>query len=266
MAKSLGRVTLLLPDPHTVFKGELSVARRSAWSRPVSLDEIKAVGRATGATVNDVVVACVSGALRRYMQGRGQAVDRIGVRAMVPVNIRTAEEALEKLGNHFGLVALDLPVSVGDPLDRLREIKRHMDALKHTPEATTTYSIVQVAGMTPVGIERLVIRFFTSKTSVVMTNVAGPRHKLYLAGNPIRQVNFWVPQTAGIGLGISIFSYAGEVVVGVMANAKLVPDPETIVEAFHAEFTALQALTQGSAMASAGGQSQSASMATNQLA
>ncbi len=74
-----------------------------------------------------------------------------------------------------------------------------------------------------------------------MTNVVGPRHRLYLADNPIRQMNFWVPQTAGIGLGISIFSYVGEVVVGVMTNAKLVPDPESIVDAFQAEFAALQA-------------------------
>jgi hypothetical protein len=98
-------------------------------------------------------------------------------------------------------------------------------------------------GMTPTEVERLILRFFASKTSAVMTNVVGPRHKLYLAGTPIRQVIFWVPQAAGIGLGISIFSYAGEVVVGVLTNAKLIPDPEAVVEAFHAEFAALQALT-----------------------
>ena len=242
LATSLGRVTLMLPDSKTLFKGELSVARRTAWSRPLPLDAVKAVGRATGATVNDVIVASVAGALRSYMQGRGQAVDGIDVRAMVPVDIRSAAEALEKLGNHFGLVVLSLPVGLDEPLGRLHELKRRMDQLKHTPEANVTYGIVQTMGMTPIRIERLVLRFFTSKTSVVMTNVIGPRHKLYLAGNPIRQVNFWVPQTAGIGLGISIFSYAGEVVVGVMANAKLVPDPETIVDAFEAEFAALQAL------------------------
>lgn len=242
LATSLARVTLLLPDSRTLFKGELSVARRTAWSQPLPLDQVKAVGRATGATVNDVILASVAGALRRYMQGRGQSVDGIDVRAMVPVDIRSAEEALEKLGNHFGLVVLALPVGVADPLGRLHELKRRMDQLKHTPEAHALYGIVSTIGMTPIQIERLVVRFFTSKTSAVMTNVVGPRHRLYLAGNPIRQVNFWVPQTSGIGLGISIFSYVGEVVVGVMTNAKLVPDPESIVDAFQAEFAALQAL------------------------
>jgi WS/DGAT/MGAT family acyltransferase len=243
MAVSLGRVTALLPDSRTIFKGELSVARRTAWSRPLPLDAVKAVGRATGTTVNDVIVAAVAGALRRYLQAKGQRVDGLVMRAMVPVNIRTTEEALEKLGNHFGLFALDLPVSLAEPVERLRALKRNMDALKQSPEALVTYSIVQTMGMTPVDVERLILRFFTSKTSIVLTNVAGPRHKLYLAANPIRQVNFWVPQTAGIGLGISIFSYAGEVVVAVMTNARVVPDPETLVEAIHAEFDALCALT-----------------------
>ena len=243
MAASLGRVTILLPDSRTIFKGGLSVARHTAWSRPVPLDAVKAVGRATGTTVNDVIVAAVTGALRRYLQEKDQRVDGLVIRAMVPVNIRSMEEALEKLGNHFGLFALDLPVSAAEPVERLQALKRNMDALKHTPEALVTYSIVQTMGMTPVEVERLILRFFTSKTSVVLTNVAGPRHRLYLAGNPIRQVNFWVPQTAGIGLGISIFSYAGSVVVAVMTNARVVPDPETLVEAFHAEFDALYALT-----------------------
>ena len=112
-ATSLGRVTLMLPDLPTLFKGELSVARRTAWSRPLPLDQVKAVGRATGATVNDVIVASVAGALRSYMQGRGQAVDGIDVRAMVPVDIRLASEALEKLGNHFGLAVLSLPRGPG---------------------------------------------------------------------------------------------------------------------------------------------------------
>jgi hypothetical protein len=130
---------------------------------------------------------------------------------------------------------------VADPLERLAAFKQHIDHLKHTPEGYVTRAIVETCGMAPVELERWVIRFFTSKTSVVITNVVGPRQRLYLAGNPIRQINFWVPQTAGIGLGVSIFSYMGEIVVGVMANARLVPDPEAIVAAFEAEFAAMQA-------------------------
>jgi hypothetical protein len=182
----------------------------------------------------------VAGALQRYMQGKGQDAARIRMRAMMPVNLRPAGESPEALGNRFGLYAPDLPMGVADPLARLAAFKQHIDHLKHTPEGYVTRAIVETCGMAPVELERWVIRFFTSKTSVVITNVAGPQHTLYLAGNQIRQINFWVPQTAGIGLGVSIFSYAGAMVVGIMANAKLVPDPEAIVAAFEAEFAALQ--------------------------
>ncbi|HSN76872.1 MAG TPA: wax ester/triacylglycerol synthase family O-acyltransferase [Anaerolineae bacterium] len=240
-AQSMARVTLMRPDSRSVLKGQLSVARRMAWSQPLPLDAVKAVSRATGATVNDVMVSSLAGALQRYMQGQGQDAAKVRMRAMMPVNLRPADESPEALGNRFGLYASDLPMSVADPLERLAAFKQHIDHLKHTPEGYVTRAIVEIAGMTPVEVERPLIRFFASKTSVVITNVAGPRQKLYLADNQIRQVNFWVPQTAGIGLGVSIFSYAGEVVVGVMANAKLVPDPEAIVAAFEAEFAALQA-------------------------
>jgi WS/DGAT/MGAT family acyltransferase len=241
MARSLTRVTLMLPDSQSVLKGQLSVARRMAWSQPLPLDEVKAVSRATGATVNDVIVSSLTGALQRYMQSKGQDAAKVRMRAMMPVNLRPADEAPEELGNRFGLYAPDLPMGVTDPLARLAAFKQHIEYLKHTPEGFVTRAIVEACGMAPVEVERLVIKFFTSKTSVVITNVVGPRQRLYLAGNSIRQINFWVPQTAGLGLGVSIFSYMGEVVVGVMANARLVPDPEAIVEAFEAEFAALQA-------------------------
>lgn len=239
-AQSMARVTLMRPDSHSVLKGQLSVARRMAWSRPLPLDEVKAVGRATGSTVNDVMVSTLAGALQRYMQAKGRDPAQVRMRAMMPVNLRAADESPEALGNRFGLYAPDLHMDVADPLARLDAFKQHIDHLKHTPEGYVTRAIVETCGMAPVELEHLLIRFFTSKTSVVITNVAGPRQPTYLAGNLIRQINFWVPQTAGLGLGVSIFSYAGEIVVGVMANAKLVPDPEAIVAAFEAEYAALK--------------------------
>ncbi len=240
MARSMARVTFMLPDSRSVLKGQLSVARHMAWSRPLPVDEVKAVSRAAGATINDVIVSSLAGALQRYMADKGENPAQVRMRAMMPVNLRPADEPPEALGNRFGLYAPDLPMRVTDPLARLAAFKQHIDHLKHTPEGFVTRAIVEVCGMSPVEVERLVIRFFTSKTSVVITNVAGPRQKLYLAGNPIRQVNFWVPQTAGLGLGVSIFSYMGAIVVGVMANGKLMPDPEAIVGHFEAEFAALQ--------------------------
>ena len=194
------------------------------------------MGRATGATVNDVVVASVAGALRRYMQGRGQAVDGIDVRAMVRVHIRLAARRWRSWATTSAWWCCPCPWAWTSRWAGCTSRQAAHGSTQAYAGGQCNLRHRADYGHDSDPEERLVLRFFTSKTSVVMTNVIGPRHKLYLAGNPIRQVNFWVPQTAGIGLGISIFSYAGEVVVGIMANAKLVPDPETIVDAFEAEF------------------------------
>ncbi len=109
-AQSMTRVTLMRPDSHSVFKGQLSVARRMAWSQPLPLDAVKALSRATGATVNDVMVSTLAGALQRYIQD--QDPSKVRMRAMMPVNLRPAGESPEALGNRFGLYAPDLPMGL----------------------------------------------------------------------------------------------------------------------------------------------------------
>ena len=92
----------------------------------------------------------------------------------------------------------------------------------------------------PLAVQKLVVSIFAAKTTAVMTNVPGPREVLYLAGRAIREIFFWVPQSGRVGLGISIFSYAGHVRMGLASDSGLVPDPERIVEGFHAELAELQ--------------------------
>jgi hypothetical protein len=86
-----------------------------------------------------------------------------------------------------------------------------------------------------------VVSIFAAKTTAVMTNVPGPREEIFLAGRAIREIFFWVPQSGRVGLGISIFSYAGHVRMGLASDAGLVPDPELIVQGFHEELAELQA-------------------------
>lgn len=240
-AGRLARLTLLPPDPKTIFKGKLGVSKRTAWSQPIPISEVKEIGKAMGGTINDVLLTAVTGALRRYLQSRNQEVDDIEIRAMVPVNLRPLEEAT-RLGNQFGLVVLALPIRLADPVERLLELKRRMDDLKQSPEALVGYTVLQAMGFAPSEVERLGVEFFASKSSAVMTNVPGPRQKLYFAGSRIEEIMFWVPQSGRMGLGVSIFSYAGEVVLGVITDAGLVPDPETIITGFHEEFVALRQL------------------------
>jgi WS/DGAT/MGAT family acyltransferase len=237
-AVALSRLLLMSPEPQTLFKGSLGVSKRAAWSAPIALDEIKAIGRAAGGTVNDVLLAAVTGALRRYLLGRGARVDGVDLRAAVPVNLRAPNEA-PTLGNRFGLIFLSLPVSADDPLDRLHDLKQRMEALKDSPEALVTFGVLHAMGLVTSQLQDAGVSLFGSKATAVMTNVPGPRETIYLAGVPVRELMFWVPQSGRLGLGVSIISYAGQVRLGVATDVGLVSDPETIIGAFHDEFELL---------------------------
>ncbi|MGD2049447.1 MAG: wax ester/triacylglycerol synthase family O-acyltransferase [Chloroflexota bacterium] len=231
----------LSPDPITPYKGKLGVMKRCSWSQPIAIEDVKAVGRVTGGTINDVLLGAVTGALGRYLRSRGEPTGGLDFRAVIPVNLRSPEEPL-KLGNAFGLVFLPLPVGIDDPLDRLIELKKRMDQIKGTPEAIVAFGILNAIGIASAEIEDMVVNLFGTKATAVMTNVPGPKEIRYFAGRPIKGLMFWVPQSGRLGLGVSILSYAGEVLVGIATDAGLVPDPESLVEAFHTEFDDLMNL------------------------
>lgn len=237
-SSALARLLLLWPDPKTIFKGELGVPKRAAWSAALPLQDVKAVGKGLGGTVNDVLLTAMTGALRRYLQGRDEEVDGLNFRAVVPVNLRTPGTE-EELGNKFGLVFLSLPVGLADPAKRLQELKQRMDALKDSLEAPVAFGILTAIGMSPQTIQDIVVNIFGMKGTAVMTNVMGPRIPLYLAGAPLDSFMFWVPQSGRLGLGVSILSYAGRVWMGVITDEGLVPDPDAIIAAFHTEFDEL---------------------------
>lgn len=232
--RALGKLVLSSGDQKTIFKGKCGVTKQAAWSHSLDLNQVKAIGRAMEATVNDVLLAAVSGALRRYLEMHGQPTEGVNIRAMVPVNIRPPEDSY-KLGNRFGLVLLDLPVGVEDPLKRALIMKRRMNKIKNTPEAIVAFGLLNAMGMTPRQIQDILLNFFANKATAVMTNVPGPRQKLYMAGQRMNQMMFWVPAPGNLGIGVSIFSYGGEVIIGVATDACLVSDPQTIVDAFDAE-------------------------------
>ncbi|HET8951874.1 MAG TPA: WSD1 family O-acyltransferase [Solirubrobacteraceae bacterium] len=116
---------------------------------------------------------------------------------------------------------------------------RRMDAIKHSPEGPLSYAILGLIGSTPVPVEQRLIGVFTPKTTAVMTNVPGPREPVYFAGSRVAGVLGWVPAAGEIGMGVSIFSYAGAVTVGLQVDAGLVPDPQPILDAFGEELAAL---------------------------
>ena len=237
-ASAMSRLLTLMHDPPSPFRGPLGVEKRVAWSSPVPVGKVREIGHGTGSTVNDVVMAAVTGMLRRYVRSRGQAPEDL--RAVVPVNLRPLSEPIPReLGNRFGMVFLPLPLGLGEPLERLWELKRRMDRLKRSPEAAVMFGMLTAAGMAPTVVERVAVEVMRKKASLVLTNVPGPRRPVYLAGAKLSGVMFWVPMAGRLGLGLSIFSYSGHVTLGVAADASLVPEPRELVQGFEQELTAM---------------------------
>jgi diacylglycerol O-acyltransferase len=230
----LARIATMSADPDSLFKGALCTAKRCAWSEVMPLDRVKAYSKTQKATINDVLLAGVTGALRRYMIGRKSDVEDLNLRAVVPVNLRP-ESDIVKLGNRFGLVFLALPIGMADRGERLRELKKRMDAIKASSEPIVIYALLNAVGLSGPKIESVALKLFGSKATAVMTNVPGPREEIYLAGKAMRSMMFWVPQSARLGLGVSILSYAGQVRLGVVTDSGLVPDPQSIIDAFQEE-------------------------------
>jgi diacylglycerol O-acyltransferase len=248
-AAVLGQLALRGTEPETPFRGPLGRAKRVAWSAPVPLEDVKFIGRGLGATVNDVLVTAMTGALRRYMQQRHEAEGVQGAEdsasadfhAVIPVNLRPPGGEPE-LKNEFGSVFLPLPVGIADPIERLYEVKRRMDDLKGSLEAPATSAMLNVLGVTHPRIQEVAIKVLETRATAVMSNVIGPKERIYLAGARLGALICFVPQSGHVGLGVTMLSYAGQVRLGTLTDERLVPDPETIIAGFHAEFEELLAL------------------------
>ncbi|WP_373047811.1 wax ester/triacylglycerol synthase family O-acyltransferase [Vulgatibacter sp.] len=237
-AASLGRLLLLPPDPPTSLRGPLSGSKRAAWTAPLPLDPLRDAAHRGKGKLNDLLVAGAAGALRHVLQARGESVDGLSFRALVPVDLRPPED-FGRLGNHFGLVFLDLPVGIRGPRHRLAEARARMEALKRSPEAIVAFHLLHALGLATPELEALGVRFFSTKASLVLTNVAGPTDFRTLAGGRVESLLFWVPASGGIGLGLSLFSYAGSLRLAVGADAQRLPEPEALVADFERELVRL---------------------------
>ncbi len=232
------RLLLTPADAASAIKGDPGISRRVAWGEPVSLAEIKKIAHTHDTTVNDVLVAALSGALRHYLKERGSPVREI--QAMVPFNLRPLDQPVPReLGNRFGLVFLPLPVAVSGSRRRLTEVHKRMAEIKAGRDGPISYALLSATGLTPEPVERRVVDLFTGKGTAIVTNVPGPSEPVYFAGTPVRAVLVWAPTSGHIGMSVSMFSYRGEVTVGLMVDAALIPDPDRVVAGFERELAAL---------------------------
>ena len=238
VVKDAAAIALMPNDNSTSLKGKPSGVKVVAWNEPIAVDDVKAVGKALGCSVNDVLLACVAGAIRSYLMACGEHVDGCELRAMVPVNLRDPRH-WKDLGNKFGLVPLLLPIGVENPIARVFEVRRRMEALKTGYTAVVSMALLGAAGFAPRLVQTQALGFLARKASAVMTNVPGPQQALYLAGTRVTRLMFWVPQSGDIGVGVSILSYDGGVQFGLIVDRALCANPQQIIDRFEPEFEKL---------------------------
>ena len=242
VARDTANLVLMPDDSPTRLKGVPGTTKRVAWCQPIPLEEVKAVSKALNCSINDVLMSCVAGAIAQYLIGHGDSVKGKEIRAMVPVNLRPIEQAY-KLGNQFGLAPIVLPIGIDNPIERVYEVRRRMNALKGSMQPLLAFGMLAVAGLLIKPAQDAMLSLFSKKTTAVVTNVPGPREKLKFCGSTLEQSLFWVPQSGTVGLGVSILSYGGGVQFGVMTDAKLCPDPQAIIDQFEPEFAKLSLVT-----------------------
>lgn len=231
---AIGRVLALPENNPDHLRRSLSGERRVAWVDSLAFTPIRRRARRLEVKINDLFLAALAGAFGRYLRETEGGIDpEQNLRISIPVNLRTAHDG--ELGNCFGLVLLDLPIGIADWRERLRIVAKRMQELKGSPEAKAMLVGLAAAGHMPVSWEKGLVNLLAGKAAAVVSNLPGPKHGLRICGASLDNVVFWPPQTGGIGVGVSLFSYAGRVTVGVSADAAQLPDPALLVRAFEEE-------------------------------
>jgi diacylglycerol O-acyltransferase / wax synthase len=234
---------LLMPDDsRTRLKGLPGGKKCVAWNEPLPLEAVKAIGKGLNCSVNDVLLACVAGAIGQYLRDRGDDPTGQEIRAMVPVNLRPLDQAW-KLGNQFGLAPLVLPVGIHNPIERVYAVRQRMSELKGSYQPLLAFAVLAIAGLMIKPVQDAILDVFAQKSTAVMTNVPGPSVPLQFCGSTIRQTMFWVPASGHIGVGVSVLSYAGGVQFGLITDEALCPDPQAVIDRFQPEFDKLLLVT-----------------------
>ncbi len=240
--RDLAAMALMPDDSPTRLKGKPAGRKVVAWGEPLPLDAVKSIGKGLHCSVNDVLLACVAGAIGGYLRDRGDDPGGQEIRAMVPVNLRPLNKAWQ-LGNRFGLAPLVLPIGIENPIERVYAVRARMNDLKGSYQPLLAFAVLSVAGLLIKPVQDTLLGLFAKKATAVMTNVPGPAKALTFCGSTLRQTMFWVPASGDIGLGVSILSYDGGVQFGLITDEKLCPDPQHIIDRFEPEFEKLAVVT-----------------------
>ncbi len=233
-----GDHTAPLAAPRTFFNTRIGSRRLAAFVR-ISLSDVKRIKRATGTTVNDVILAVCGGALRRYLVRRG-ALPVKPLTAMVPVSVRTDDQH-GVVNNRVSGMWSTLATDREDPLERLAAIHENMKGAKEVLHAVGADMLQDWAEFAPQRTLNLAVRAYARLRfaervapihNLIVSNVPGPRRTLYLAGARVEAITAMGPVMEDVGLNISLMSYRDQVDLSLLADGDLVPDLWDLAEAF----------------------------------
>jgi WS/DGAT/MGAT family acyltransferase len=234
----IGKLVGLTDDTPTLFKGRPLGTKRASWSERLTLSAVQAVARAHQATPDAVLLSCLAGALRNFLEAQGAPTDGVELRTLMPVNLRNAD-AREVLGNRGGMLALELPVGIKDPLARLHEVERRMEVFQEAYQAANTLGLFNLIGQASRAARDAVLQLIATKASALFCHIPASPTPRYLNGVKIVEQMFWSPASGELGLSMSILSYDGHYQVGLIADAAMLPDPNLITGRIADELAAL---------------------------
>jgi WS/DGAT/MGAT family acyltransferase len=213
------------------------------------LSEVKEIKNLAGGSVNDVVLATVAGGVRNFLiEHRGYEFDDIDFRAMAPVSIRSHDER-GTLGNRVAMWLVSLPIADPDPLSRLEAVKQATRHLKETDQALGAATLVRLSAGAPATLVSMASRLATGVRpfNMTVTNVPGPQFPLYLLESRMLESYALVPLWHGHGVGVALFSYAGQMYWGFNADREIVPDVDIFAASIGAAFDELHSAVQTAA-------------------
>jgi diacylglycerol O-acyltransferase / wax synthase len=227
------------PAPDVPLNTEIGSHRRFAWAR-AELGDFKRIKDALGGTVNDVVLAVVSGALRSWLRSRGIKTEGLELRALVPVSIR-AEDERGQLGNRIAAMRGPLPVYIEDPVKRLDAVRGAMGGLKESKQALGAEVISRLNDFAPPTLlaQASRINFSTRLFNLIVTNVPGPQIPLYVLGRELQDVFPVAFLPENHALAIAIMSYNGGIDFGLLGDYDAMEDVTLVAEGIEAEIKQL---------------------------
>lgn len=223
------------PDPASALRGRLGVRKRAAFSEALPLEPLLLAARAEQTTLTGLLLVAVAAAVERWRPPAAEPPPP-RLRALLPVNLRA--EGGGTASNEFASVFISLPIADVDRPLRLHQIRAELARIAEYDRVMIWAHLVKAAGLAVPALTRRAVRRVSSKASLVISNVPGPREVLHLGGSRLRDIFVCAPAPGGIALSVTLSSYAGQLRLSMLADARVVPAPNVLLRLIEGELRA----------------------------